>query len=94
MDVPDGLREAAATGSRLTALQALRDRLAVEIDTCSSARDIAALSRQFADVLAQIEKLAPPEQKGTPLDELAKRRAGRGAAAPGAGRAARQAVRR
>lgn len=88
------VHEAAATGDRLKALRALRDLLAVEIDTCSSARDIAALSRQFADVLAQIEKLAPPEQKGTPLDELAKRRAGRGAAAPGAGRAAGQAVRR
>jgi hypothetical protein len=78
----------------LTALQALRDRLAAEIDAGPAPRDLAALSRQFAEVLAQIEKLAPPEQKGTPLDELAKRRAGRGAAAPGAGRAAGQTKRR
>jgi hypothetical protein len=91
---PGGLSEAAATGSRLTALRALRDRLAAEIDGCESARDVAALSRQLTDVLSQIDGLAPPEQKGTPLDELAKRRTGRGAAAPGAGRAAGQAQRR
>lgn len=88
------LSKAAASGSRLTALTALRDHLATAIDGCESMRDLAALSRQLTDVLAQIETLAPPEQKGTPLDELAKRRTGRGAAAPGAGRAAGQAVRR
>ncbi|MEV4670983.1 hypothetical protein AB0K34_04950 [Actinomadura sp. NPDC049382] len=89
-----GLSEAAATGSRLTALRALRDRLAAEIDAGPMPRDLAALSRQLTDVLAQIEALAPPEQKGTPLDELANRRAGRGATAPRAGRAAGQAQRR
>lgn len=65
---------AAKTGDRLAALSVLRDRLAREIDQCDSARDIAALSRQLTDVLVQIEGLAPVEQKGSPLDELAKRR--------------------
>ena len=94
MTEPGSLTEAAASGSRLAALESLRDLLAAEIDAGPAPRDLAALSRQLTDVLAQIEQLAPPEKKGTPLDELAKRRAGRGAAAPGASRAARQAQRR
>jgi hypothetical protein len=71
--------EAAASGDRLLALEALREALAAGIDGCESARDLAALSRQMTDVLAQIEevKKGQPEQKGTALDELQKRRAAR-----------------
>lgn len=51
------LSEEAPKG-RLAGLIALRDRLAVEVDACESARDVAALSRQFTDVLLQIEELS------------------------------------
>ncbi len=73
------ISEAAATGDRIQALTALRDRLAVDLDECRSARDVAALSQRLMDVLAQIEtaQAAKPEAKGTPLDELKKRRAQR-----------------
>ena len=72
------LAEAAASGSRLTALEALRDVLAASI----SAADVdkrAPLAARLTDVLEQIEKLTPAEKVGDPVDEIAKRRASRGA---------------
>ena len=77
------LPEAAASGNRRSALVSLRDLLARVIAETDSARDVAALSRQLTDVLAQIEEMdaAKPEQEGTPLDELRKRRAAREASA-------------
>lgn len=70
-----------ADGDRLKSLRALRDRIAETIQVTDSARDLAALSRQMTEVLSQIEALEKraPEEKGTPLDELAKRRSARGA---------------
>ena len=64
------LASAAASGDRLTALQALRDRLATEIDVTVSARDVAALSARLVDVLAQIDDVAPPEEKKDDLAAL------------------------
>lgn len=67
-------------GDRLASLKALRDRLAVDIDECESARDVAALSNRLMDVLAQIDELdsaKPVEAKVNPIDEVAKRRAAR-----------------
>lgn len=74
-----GLVETAASGNRLAALSDLRDLLATTITSTESARDVAALSRQLADVLTQIEEArkADPEKKGTALDELKARRAAR-----------------
>lgn len=67
----DGLAATAANGDRLATLEALRDRLATEIDTCDSKRDVAALSQRLMDVLAQIEMLRKPsEEKVTPLAEV------------------------
>lgn len=69
------LEVAAASGDRLKALTALRDRLAKEIEGCDSARDVAALSRQLTDVLRQVEELTPDvAEERSPLDELAQRR--------------------
>lgn len=68
---------AAQSGNRLQALIALRDTLANAIDTCESMRDLSSLSRQMADVLAQIAELAPEEKKGDAVDEIAQRRAAR-----------------
>lgn len=74
------LSEEAPKG-RLAGLIALRDRLALEIDTGAQARDIAALSRQFSDVLLQIEELSAGASGAgkavSPLDELRRKRAER-----------------
>ena len=68
-----------APKGRLQGLIALRDRLAQEIDTAEQSRDVAALSRQFSDVLLQIDELEAPLQEKplTALDELNKRREAR-----------------
>ncbi|MBZ4561450.1 hypothetical protein GBO17_21840 [Mycobacterium avium subsp. hominissuis] len=65
----------------MTALTALRDVLAAAIDECGSKRDLAALSRQFTAVLAQIEvaRVRPPQRRIA--DEIAARRTARQAAA-------------
>lgn len=76
------IEEAVRTDLRHTALVALRDRLAVDIDACQSARDVSSLSQRLMDVLAQIEECsaaAKSQEKRSPLDELQKRRAARGA---------------
>jgi hypothetical protein len=73
------MTEAAGTGDRRRALEELRDTLARAIDVCDSMRDLAALSRQMTDVLAQLEELEPAAMKGTALDELTRRRQGRSA---------------
>ena len=72
------LSEEAAKG-RLRGLIALRDVLADEIGTAEQARDVASLSRQFTDVLLQIDELEAPtlEKPLTALDELNKRREAR-----------------
>jgi hypothetical protein len=72
------LSEEAPKG-RLAGLIALRNKLAAEIDTAEQSRDVAALSRQFSDVLLQIEELEAPslEKPLTALDELNKRREAR-----------------
>lgn len=81
--------------SRLHALRELRDRLAVDLDECGSARDVAALSQRLMDVLAQIDSVEKAGTAGerTALDELAARRkaAGRAdaAAQPRASRGAK-----
>ena len=79
--------EAATSGDRLKALQALRDHLTTSIDGCDSMRDLAALSRQLADVVAQIDALDPPETEVSPADEVAQRRARRRAGAKSSARA-------
>lgn len=50
------LKELTGSG-RLEQLTALRDKLASAIDDCESKRDLAALSRQYRDVLKEIEEL-------------------------------------
>lgn len=72
------LAEAAASGSRLRALEALRDVLAKSVlDADPDKR--ASLAARLTEVLEQIEKLTPVAKVGDPVDEIAKRRAARGA---------------
>jgi hypothetical protein len=69
------LEQAAQSDDYMTALKELRDKLAREIDTTVSKRDIAALSRQFALVLAEIER--QPTAQRTTRDMLREKRAER-----------------
>jgi hypothetical protein len=85
------LVSAAVSGSRLTALRALRDRLAADLDETDSKRDVASLSQRLMDVLEQIDELgggvleAKPETK---LDEFTKRLRDRKQSAPAGARRA------
>ena len=69
-----------APKGRLAGLVALRDRLALELDSAEQSRDVAALSRQFSDVLLQIDELdvkPAVDAPVSPLDEMRRRRAER-----------------
>jgi hypothetical protein len=74
------LSAAVASGDRVASLRALRDVLASNIEAAEAPRDVAPLARQLTLVLAELDALAPPERKGTHLDQLADRRRARGAA--------------
>jgi hypothetical protein len=72
---------------RLTAhLQRIEDLLAGEVDGSK----FAALSREYRIVMDELERFAPPSTESK-ADELAKRRAKRGATAPDSSRARRRA---
>lgn len=87
----DGLVGVVASGDRRAALEAIRDVLADEIareaDTgwCPACRrgssTLPQLVSRLTDVLEQVEALVPAEVKGTPLDELRRRREARSEAA-------------
>ena len=81
-----GLVDEVSSGDRRRGLVALRDRLAGDLEWAERASDVAALSRQLSDAMRQLGELdagAAPASVGvevkTPLDELTKRRASRGA---------------
>ena len=52
-NMPEQLANVAQGGDRLATLEALRDRLAREIDDCAYTRDLPALMLRFTDVLAR-----------------------------------------
>lgn len=56
---------ATENGSRLEALMALRRKVSKTIDGTSSGRDIASLSKQLREILAEIEAI----KKGTDTEE-------------------------
>ncbi len=70
---------AARSGDRLRTLEQVRDALARQIDSARDPFGLPALADKLVKVLAEIADLAPPERKGTPLDELRARRETRGA---------------
>ena len=76
---PEGLVAAAASGDRRAALLALRDELARRL--VDAERDAAPLARQLTIVLEQIDALPVPGEASR-VDDLAKRRQARRAAAP------------
>jgi len=69
--------DAFSSGNRVASLTALRDYLAGLVDDFDGApKDIAPITKQLADVVRELDVLAPVQQrKGTALDELAARRA-------------------
>ena len=84
----------AAPTDRLGRLEELVETLRPVILASHSEHGLQGLSGlvgQYRAAIKEIEDLRAlsEEPKGTPLDELAKRRAGRGADSPGSGRAAR-----
>lgn len=70
-----GLTDATGTGDRVQILTALRDYLAGLVDCHDGpAKDIAPITKQLADVVRELDSLAPSQRKGTALDELSARR--------------------
>ena len=70
-----GVSDACASGDRVEALVGLRDFLAGLVDEFMGApKDIAPITKQLADVVRELDGLAPVTRKGTALDELAARR--------------------
>lgn len=64
------IEDAAKSGDRLKALIELRDMLALKLDECESNRDTAALSRQFTQVLAEIDEIRGTSTKTTSIAEM------------------------
>ncbi|RYE41305.1 MAG: hypothetical protein EOP24_37495 [Hyphomicrobiales bacterium] len=79
MPTANSLVAVADTGNRLQTLEALRHFLAESLEDTSSARERAALTRQFMLVMSAIEEYAAPKQVHiSKADEIAARRAARG----------------
>jgi hypothetical protein len=75
MEADVGISDAFASGDRVQSMTALRDYLAGLVDMHDGpAKDIAPITKQLADVIRELDGLAPPMRKGTALDELAARR--------------------
>lgn len=70
---PATLTEVVKAGDYRASLEALRDKLAAEIEAGSG--NTAALAKQLADVLHKLADMKPPEV--SKVDDLAKRRAAR-----------------
>jgi len=71
-----GIADPFSSGDRVASLSALRDYLAGLVDDFDGApKDIAPITKQLADVVRELDGLAPVQRKGTALDELAARRA-------------------
>lgn len=72
----------AVTQGRRVALVALRDRLAAAAAE-AGARELAALAKQLADVLRELDSLPDEAEEGSVVDDLTTRRSRRRAAAAG-----------
>ena len=74
----DSLIQTVASGDRWASLTALRDLLASQLEDASP-RDVAPLSRQLRDVMAELD--SRPAQEVSPVDDLQARRSARREAA-------------
>jgi hypothetical protein len=82
MDATTTLAEVAASGDRRATLEALRTKLASEIENATG-RDVASLSKELTSVMRELEAI-PTGREESAVDDLAARRAQRlaGAADP------------
>lgn len=69
--------EVVAAGETLAALEAMRDQIAIDLQSCESMRDKAALYLRLDGVLKSIDEIRPAIVKGDAVDEIAARRAAR-----------------
>jgi uncharacterized protein HemX len=84
------LAEVVAAGETLASLEAMRDQIAADLQSCESMRDKAALYLRLDGALKSIDELRPATVKGDAVDEIAARRAARRSVpTPGAARANR-----
>ncbi len=67
------LSAVASKGDRRKTLETLRDTLAVQIDECSSGRDVAALTLRFLDVERELATLSDPKKKRNAIAEARQR---------------------
>ena len=72
----ENLARIAAAGDRIATLEAIRDRIAQDIDDCTDERALPNLVLRLTDVLSQIDSL-PPRVSTAPADVIAARRAAR-----------------
>lgn len=70
------LAEAVATNDRRIMLVAMRDKIAATIDGTDSGRDIAALSKRFVEITAELDSLPDPEAASSPVDRARKKKRG------------------
>ena len=77
------LARAAKKNSRREVLLALRDKLALTIDSCESGRDIAALSKRLMEVMAELDALPDPNASKNPVQAARARSRARGSATQG-----------
>lgn len=75
------LQETVQGGDRRASLEAIRDRLATELEVAIG-RDVAALSKQLSDTIRELDSL-PPAKGVTRVDQLAAARKNRRKAAAG-----------
>lgn len=87
---PPTFSEVVAAGETLASLEAMRDQIAADLQSCESMRDKAALYLRLDGALKSIDELRPATVKGDAVDEIAARRAARRSVpTPGAARANR-----
>jgi len=75
------LVEIVQEGDRRKSLEAIRDHVARELGYAEG-RDVAALAKQLADVIRELDGL-PDANRGSAVDDLANKRAARRAKAAG-----------
>ncbi len=69
---------AALQEDRLVLLRAMRERIALELDTSSCTRDVEPLMRRLQSIAAEIDELAAcREPQSTPADVIRERREAR-----------------
>lgn len=77
------MTDATAGFDRLVALRALAERLAGEIDQCTVPRDLAQLSKQYRETMAEIEALDNGEEEENEIASIILRHRKPGADAHG-----------